>query len=110
MPPTDLDTFLAAGGGATDDAAWVRRVGRTFTFLGLIFGLGTVAALVWVIRGRRDEITAELNWIRLAGLAIALGGFIEWAGLHMTHDAVATELLQTKAEWRWHSRSSAASR
>ena len=96
-PPTDLDTFLAAGDGATDDAAWVGRVGRTFTFLGLIFGLGTVAALVWVIRGRRDEITAELNWIRLAGLAIALGGFIEWAGLHMTHDAVATELLQTKA-------------
>ncbi|TDT14746.1 copper transport protein [Ilumatobacter fluminis] len=96
VPPAALDEFLA-GDDTADDAAWVGRVGRTFTFLGLIFGLGTVAALVWVIRGRRDEIAAELNWVRIAGLAIALGGFIEWAGLHMTHDAVATELLQTKA-------------
>ena len=92
-----LDEFLADGNAAADDAVWVGRVGRTFTYLGLVFGLGTVAALVWVIRGRRDEITAELNWVRLAGLGVALGGFIEWAGLHMTHDAVATELLDTKA-------------
>ncbi|MEQ8437253.1 MAG: CopD family protein [Ilumatobacter fluminis] len=96
VPPVALDEFLA-GDDTADDAAWVGRVGRTFTFLGLIFGLGTVAALVWVIRGRRDEIAAELNWVRIAGLAIALGGLIEWAGLHMTHDAVATELLRTKA-------------
>ena len=97
VPPAALDEFLAGDDSIADDAAWVGRVGRTFTFLGLIFGLGTVAALVWVIRGRRDEISAELNWVRLAGLAVALGGLIEWAGLHMTHDAVATELLQTKA-------------
>lgn len=94
---TELADFLTAGDDVGDDAAWVGRVGRSFTFLGLIFGLGTVAALVWVIRGRRDEIAAELSWIRLAGFAVAVGGFIEWAGLHMTHDDVATELLTTKA-------------
>ncbi len=90
-----LDTFLDETGSG-DEATAVGGVARTFTFLGLIFGLGALAALVWVIRGRRDELLTQLAWIRLAGLVIATGGLVELAALHAGHPAGALELLDTK--------------
>ncbi len=91
-----LDDFLAADSGSGDAVA-VGRIGRTLTFLGTVFGLGTLAALVWVIRGRPDEIRTQLTWIRLAGLVIAAGGLTELAALEATPATDLTQILDTKA-------------
>ncbi len=91
-----LDDFLAADSGSGDDAA-VGRIGRTLTFLGTVFGLGTLAALVWVIRGRPDEIQTQLTWIRLAGLVIAAGGLTELAALEATPSTDLAQVIDTRA-------------
>lgn len=91
-----LDELLASSVTA-DGASAVGRFGRTLTFLGTIFAVGAVAALTWVIRGRRDELTAQLGWIRLAGIAIAAGGVVELAAVQAVESTGVTELLGTKA-------------
>ena len=95
-PITSLDDFLASD-ATGDDTAAVGRVGRAITFLGTIFGVGALAALVWVIRGRRDEILTQLSWIRLAGIVIATGGLIELAALQTAQDVAVGQLVDTKA-------------
>jgi methionine-rich copper-binding protein CopC len=92
-----LDEFLNAG-STGDDTARVGRIGRTVTILGTIFGVGVLAALVWIIRGRREEIDTQLAWIRLAGLVVFTGGLIELAALAETDPTTALgSLLATKA-------------
>jgi copper transport protein len=93
---TALEDFLATG-ATGNDAAAVGRVGRTITFLGTIFGVGSLAALIWVIRGRRDEIHTQIAWIRLAGVAITTGGLIELAALQAALDLGVGQLVDTKA-------------
>lgn len=92
-----LDEFLTSGHSGTDEAAPVGRAGRSVSFLGTVFGVGALAALVLVIRGSRRELEAQLTWIRLAGLVIAAGGFIELAALEAATAADLVELLGTKA-------------
>ena len=77
---TSLDDFLNVG-STSDESAAVGRVGRMISILGMIFGVGVLAALVWTIRGRREELDAQIAWIRLAGLVVFTGGFIEYAAL-----------------------------
>lgn len=91
-----LDEFLSSESG--DASATVGRVGRTMTILGMIFGVGVLASLVWTIRGRRDELAAQITWIRLAGLVVFTGGFIEFAALLENDPTVALrDLLATNA-------------
>lgn len=73
-----LDDFLNA---SSADGAAVGRIGRTLSMLGLIFGVGVLAALIWTIRGTRDDLAALLTWTRLAGLVILTGGLVEYAAL-----------------------------
>lgn len=90
-----LGKFFAAG-AATDDGASLGGFGRTITTLGTIFGVGALAALMWVIRGRRDELRHLIAWIRLAGIVIAAGGLIELAALQSSQSAAVGEILVTK--------------
>jgi copper transport protein len=92
-----LEGFLATGSD-TSGAAAVGRVGRTVTILGATFGIGVLAALVWTIRGRREELEAQLGWVRLAGLVLLTGGLVELAALTDTNPSRGlTALLATKA-------------
>ena len=75
-----LDGFLRVDAPG-DDSTVVGRVGRSLTMLGVVFGVGVLAALIWTIRGDRDELATYLNWVRLAGLVIFTGGLIEYAAL-----------------------------
>ncbi len=92
---TALDDFLTSD--TTHDAIPAGRFGRAITFGGTIFGIGALAALVWVIRGRRDEILTQLSWIRLAGIVIATGGLIELAALQTAQGVGVGQLVDTKA-------------
>lgn len=79
MSDDPLEEFLAVG--SADDAVPVGRSGRIATMLGTVFGVGVLAALIWTVRGSRDELVSLLTWVRLAGLVIATGGLIEYAAL-----------------------------
>jgi len=90
-----LDEFLS------DDAnesgiARVGRVGRMLSITGIILGVGALAALLWVIRGRRDELRNVISWIRLAGLAVVAGGVVELAALQATQGVEVGSLIGTK--------------
>ena len=97
MADDALEDFLVTGSD-TSDATAVGRVGRAVTILGATFGIGVLAALVWTIRGRREELEAQLGWVRLAGLVLFTGGVIELAALTDTDPSASlTSLLATKA-------------
>ena len=97
MSDDALDAFLAVGSGA-DSSIAVGRAGRTVSMLGMIFGVGVLAALVWTLRGNRDELETHLVWVRLAGLVVFTGGFIEFAALTEVDPAASLgSLLSTKA-------------
>ncbi len=76
-----MDEFLTI-----DDAPGpiVGRVARTMTMGATMFAVGVLAALVWVIRGHRDDIERLLGWVRLAGLGLITGGVIALAALDET--------------------------
>lgn len=96
MADEALDALLA--GSSSDDAVTVGRVGRTVTMLGTLFGIGVLAALIWTVRGRRDELHAQLGWIRLAGWVVFAGGLIELASLLESDASLGVgEALSTKA-------------
>ena len=87
-----LDDFLAAGSESRDGVA-VGRFGRAVTILGMTFGIGVLAALAWTIRGRREELEAQLAWVRLAGLALLTGGVVEFAALTDTDSSESLTAL-----------------
>ena len=91
-----LDEFLAAS-STGHDAIPIGRAGRVITFTGTILGIGALASLVWVMRGRRDEIYAQLAWIRLAGIVVATGGLVELAALQAAQMTDLSDLAATKA-------------
>ena len=96
--PSDgtLDAFLTVDSG-DDGSAAVGSAGRTASMLGMIFGVGVLAALVWTVRGHREELISQLNWIRLAGLVVVTGGLIEYAALTENDPAASLgTLLSTK--------------
>ncbi len=95
-PRESLDDFLASD-SSPEGAVPVGRFGRTLTFAGTIFGVGALAALAWVIRGRRDELRSVISWIRLAGLVVAVGGIVELAGLQASQSLPVRDLIDTKA-------------
>ncbi len=97
MSDDALDAFLAVDSGA-DGSIAAGRAGRTVSMLGMIFGVGVLAALVWTVRGHRDELDTHLIWVRLAGLVVFTGGFIEFAALTEVDPAASLgSLLSTKA-------------
>ena len=71
-----MDDFLA-GDGSSDDGETAGGLGRTLSSLGLILGLGTLAAQVWVVRGDRHELGALVRLVRAAGQAGVVGGVLE---------------------------------
>ncbi len=89
-----LEAFLEGGGDAEPFAG---RVGRTLSIAGSLFAIGAVAALIWVIRGTPAELTGLLQWVRLAGVALAAGGLIELGALDEVSGTSLGELLTTKA-------------
>ncbi len=97
MSDDALEAFLAVDSGG-DGSIAVGRAGRTVSMLGMIFGVGVLAALVWTVRGHRDELETHLVWVRLAGLVVFTGGFIEFAALTEVDPAASLgSLLSTKA-------------
>lgn len=91
-----LDDFLA-GDGSSDDGRTAGGLGRTLSSLGLILGLGTLAALVWVVRGDRHELGTLVRLVRVAGLAVVVGGVLELAALAASQSSAVLDLLDTKA-------------
>lgn len=77
-----MDEFLADD-NAPDPLAG--RVARTVTMSSTVFAVGVLAALAWIIRGRRDEIDRLLVWVRLAGLGLVTGGVAAFAALDEVH-------------------------
>ena len=92
---TSLDEFLSSTSDTVDGQS-VGRVGRTLTFGGTIFGVGALAALIWVIRGQRQDLHRIISWIRLAGLAIAVGGLIELVALQASQATGIATVLDSK--------------
>lgn len=96
MSDDALEAFLAVD--TSDGSIALGRAGRTVSMLGMIFGVGVLAALVWTVRGDRDELVTQLIWVRLAGLVVFTGGFIEYAALtEVDPTASLGSLLSTKA-------------
>ena len=96
MTDATLDDFLDTG-STSDDSTNAGRIGRSLSILGTIFGVGGLAALIWTVRGRRDELSTQIAWIRLAGLVVFTGGFIEFALLGSIDPAASVaDLLTTK--------------
>lgn len=96
MTDDPLDAFLEID-TADNSSIAVGRAGRTVSMLGMIFGVGVLAALVWTLRGQRDELVTQLNWVRLAGLVVFTGGLIEFAALTEIDQAASLgSLLTTK--------------
>lgn len=85
-----MDEFMA------DDSpsALTGRFARTMSMGSTVFAAGVVAALVWVVRGRRDEIDRLIVWVRLAGLVLITGGLTSLAALDETQ-AVSASLSET---------------
>lgn len=84
MTSTDeaaLEAFLATDDDA--DATSVGRFGRMLSMTGLVFGAGMLAALVWTVRGSRDELSTLLGWVRLCGLLVLTGGLASFAAITM---------------------------
>ena len=93
---TSLDEFLSSD--SSNGQMTMGAVGRSFSILGSIFGIGVVAALAWTVRGRRDELVSLLTWARLAGLVVAVGGLIEFASLSESDPGASfTGLVSTRA-------------
>lgn len=97
MSDDALDAFLDVDSADSGSIA-VGRAGRTVSMLGMIFGVGVLAALVCTVRGHREELITQLTWVRLAGLVVFTGGFIEYAALTENDPAASLgALLTTKA-------------
>lgn len=94
MSDDALDAFLDVD-SADNGSLAVGRAGRTVSMLGMIFGVGVLAALIWMLRGHRDELVAQLTWIRLAGLVVFTGGLIEFAALTETDPAASLGAMLT---------------
>jgi copper transport protein len=88
-----LEEFLDDDGGA---GPWLGRFGRILSIGGTIFAAGVTAALVWVVRGRRDELDHLLSWIRLAGVALVAGGLTEMAALLEASDTSFGDAATTR--------------
>ncbi|MEX2253282.1 MAG: CopD family protein [Thermoleophilaceae bacterium] len=91
-----LDEFLASP-SSDRPGDTVGRFGRGLTFMGTIFAMGAAAALFWVVRGERRELGDIVAWIRLAGLAIGVGGVVELAALHSTLAGDLDAVLDSRA-------------
>ena len=89
-----MDEFLA------DDSpsAFAGRAARTMSMSSSVFAAGVVAALIWTVRGRRDEIERLVIWVRLAGLVSITGGLTALAALDEARAGSATlsETMSTK--------------
>ena len=88
-----MDEFL------TDDDApgpSVGRAARTMSMTSTVFAAGVIAALVWVVRGRRDEIDRLLAWVRLAGVGLIGGGLTAFAALDETQSASLSDVANSK--------------
>ncbi len=91
--PPSLEEFLASD---ADTGSIVGRVGRSLSMGGSIFAAGVIAALVAFVRGRRDELSSLIGWVRLAGLVIIAGGVVEFAALDETQSMGVIDVLGTK--------------
>lgn len=99
-PEPDEDTVLEEAlddTGSGDTRATASAVARVMTVSGALFGLGALASLVWVVRGRRGELSAVLGWIRLAGLTVAVGATVEVVVLAQTQPGGLGDLLGQNA-------------
>ena len=85
-----MDQFMADG----SLNPFAGRVARTLSMGSTVFAAGVVTALIWVVRGRRDEIDRLIVWVRLAGLVLVTGGFTALAALDETQ-AVSVSLFET---------------
>jgi copper transport protein len=87
-----MDEFMADGDAP---GQFVGRVARTTAITSTVFAVGVIAALVWVVRGRRDEIDRLMVWVRLAGLGLVTGGLTALAALDETQSAALSDVATT---------------
>lgn len=88
-----MDEFMADGGAP---GPLVGRAARMMSMISTVFAAGVIAALVWMVRGRRGEIDRLLVWVRLAGLGLITGGLTALAALDETQSASLSDIATTK--------------
>ena len=88
-----MDEFLA---DTDSPGPFFGRAARTISMTSTVFAVGVIAALAWVIRGRRDELERLRGWVRLAGLGLLTGGLMALAALDETQSDPLTEIVTTK--------------
>lgn len=93
---TPLDEFLA-GGGSTDDAERLARVGLLGSLTGLVLAVGLLVFLAVVHRGRAGEIRVLLRVAGAAGVVVVVGACVEVAGVASLLDVPWSEALTTDA-------------
>jgi copper transport protein len=88
-----MDEFMA---DSDAPSPFTGRAARTMAMTSTVFAAGVIAALVWTVRGRRDEIDRLLVWVRLAGLGLVTGGLTALAALDETQSAALSDVATTK--------------
>lgn len=90
---TSMEEFLAE---PETPSPFVGRAARTISMTSTVFAAGVVAALVWVVRGRRDELARLIGWVRLAGLGLVAGGLVALAALDEIQSAPLSDTATSK--------------
>ncbi len=88
-----MDEFLAEEEVSNP---FVGRAARTMAMGSTVFAVGVVSALLWVVRGRREEIGRLLGWVRLAGLGLIAGGLAALAALDETQSSPLSDIATAK--------------
>lgn len=94
----DLDDFLSTTENEASGARFIAGAGRVLSVLGAVGAVGGTVFAAFVLRGNLTDIRAVLAWIRLAGMALAIGALVQaamqlavvdqaWSGLWSTSTA-----------------------
>ncbi len=75
--PTTIDEFLTQPTIATANTRAISTVGRLFTMIGAMLGIGGLAFAAAVIRDHRRDTISVLKAVRYSGAAVVVGAIID---------------------------------
>lgn len=70
---------VSEGAQREADSGALINIGHVFRFLGTIVGVGSLAALLWILRSAKEDLRLVLSLARMLGLVVATGAALEWA-------------------------------